>query len=81
MKKHPFRVAIESGASKEDLAKLFSHDAVLLAPMLSKPVSGVSQVLAVIGHAARVAGPIHYTRGAICYDPAGLLGVGTEAGR
>jgi hypothetical protein len=61
MNKHPFRVGIESGASKKDLAKLFSQDAVLLAPMLSKPVIGVNQVLAVIGHAARVAGPIHYT--------------------
>jgi hypothetical protein len=61
MKKHPLRVAIETGAGKEAFAKLFSPDAVLMTPMLSKPVTGVSQVLAVVGHAAKVAGPIQYT--------------------
>lgn len=61
MKKHPFRVAIETGAGREDFAKLFSPAVVLMAPMLSKPVTGVSQVLGVVGHAARVAGPIQYT--------------------
>jgi hypothetical protein len=34
MTKHPFRVAIETGVSKEDFVKLFSPDAVLMAPML-----------------------------------------------
>jgi hypothetical protein len=29
--------------------------------MLTKPVTGVSQVLNVIGHAARIAGPVQYT--------------------
>jgi hypothetical protein len=61
MTKHPFRVAIETGVSKEDFVKLFSPDVVLLAPMLTKPVTGVSQVLNVIGHAAKLAGPIQYT--------------------
>jgi hypothetical protein len=59
--KHPFRVAIESGANKDDLANLFSPDVSLLAPMLSKPVSGINTVLAVVSHAARIAGPIQYT--------------------
>jgi hypothetical protein len=61
MTKHPFRVAIESGADNEELGKLFSPDAVLLAPMLTMPVTGVSQILNVVGHAARIAGPIQYT--------------------
>ena len=58
MTKHAFRVAIETGAGKEEFVKLFSPDIVLWAPMLTKPVTGVSQVLKVIGHAAKIAGPI-----------------------
>jgi hypothetical protein len=61
MSKHPFRIAIESGASHEALDRLFSRDAVLLAPMLVKPVASVRQILTVIGHAAQIAGPIQYT--------------------
>jgi hypothetical protein len=61
MKKHPFRIAIETQASTEDFAKLFAPDVVLKAPMLTKPVFGVGQVLNVIEHAAKFAGPIHYT--------------------
>ena len=61
MTKHPFRIAIESGASKDEFSKLFWRDVVLLAPMLSKPVTGVSQVLNVVGEAAKIAGPIQYT--------------------
>jgi len=61
MTKHPFRVAIETGVSKEDFVKLFSPDVVLMPPMLTNPVTGVSQVLNVIGHAAKLAGPIQYT--------------------
>ena len=34
---------------------------VLKAPILTKPVVGVSQVLNVIEHAAKLAGPIQYT--------------------
>ena len=30
--------------------------------MLSKPVTGGAQILKVIGEAARVAGPLHYTQ-------------------
>lgn len=58
---HPFRVAIEAGAKSADMEKLLSPDAVLFAPMLSKPVMGAALVLKVISEAARVAGPIHYT--------------------
>jgi hypothetical protein len=61
MKKHPFRSAIESGVGKEEFAKIFSPDVVLYAPMLTQPVQGVDQVLNVVGHAAKVAGPIQYT--------------------
>ena len=61
MTKHPFRVAIETGASKQEFATLFSPDVVLMAPMLTKPVTGVSQVLNVVDHAAKLAGPIQYT--------------------
>ena len=61
MTKHPFRVAIETGASKEKSAELFSPNVVLWAPMLTKPVTGASKVLEVIGHAAKVAGPIRHT--------------------
>ena len=61
MKKHPFRIAIESQVGKEAFAKLFSPDVVLKAPMLTTPVVGVTKVLEVISHAAKVAGPIRYT--------------------
>src|SRR5262245_26568144 len=61
MTKHAFRVAIETGAGNEEFVKLFSPDIVLWAPMLTKPVTGVSQVLKVIGHAAKIASPIRYT--------------------
>ncbi|MEI9929495.1 MAG: hypothetical protein WDM89_02720 [Rhizomicrobium sp.] len=60
MAKHPFRVAIESGASNEDFAKLFSLNAEILAPMLTKAVTGRSAVMDIIGHAAKIAGPIEY---------------------
>src|SRR5262252_8317459 len=61
MTKHPFRVAIETGASNEKSGELFSPNVVLWAPMLTKPVTGASKVLEVIGHAAKVAGPIRHT--------------------
>ena len=61
MSKHPFRLAIESGANADDLCKLFAADAVICAPMLTKPVTGAREVLNIIGHAARLAGPITYT--------------------
>ncbi len=61
MSKHPFRLAIESGASADDFRKLFAADAVIYAPMLTKPVTGASEVLNIVGHAARLAGPISYT--------------------
>jgi hypothetical protein len=59
--KHPFRLAIESGASTGDLRKLFAADAVIYAPMLTKPVKGAREVQNIFGHAARLAGPITYT--------------------
>jgi len=61
MSKHPFRVAIESGASQAQLEKLFTPDVALKAPMLTQPVSGIAQVIPVISAAAKVAGPIRYT--------------------
>lgn len=61
MPKHPFRLAIESGASDDAFRKLFAADATIYAPMLTKPVKGAGDVLNIIGHAARLAGPITYT--------------------
>ena len=61
MPKHPFRLAIESGASADDFRKLFAADAVIHAPMLTKPVRGAAGVLNIIAHAARLAAPITYT--------------------
>ena len=60
MSKHPFRLAIESGASANDFRKLFAADAVIYAPMLTKPVQGAQEVLNIVDHAARLAGPITY---------------------
>jgi hypothetical protein len=61
MSKHPFRLAVESGASADDFHKLFAANAVIYAPMLTKPVKGGREVLNIIGHAAKLAGPITYT--------------------
>jgi hypothetical protein len=61
MPKHPFRVAIETGATDEDFSKLFAPDVVIKAPMLTKPVKGTRDVLNIIRHAAKLAGPIEYT--------------------
>ena len=61
MPKHPFRLAIESGASVDDFRKLFAVDAVIYAPMLTKPIKGAREVLNIVSHAARLAGPITYT--------------------
>lgn len=62
MAKHPFRVAIESGADPEQLRRLFSADVELFAPMLTKPVIGLKKALTVISWAAKIASPIEYTR-------------------
>jgi len=61
MWKHPFRLAIESGASADEFRKLFAADAIIYAPILTKPVKGAQEVLNIIGHAAKLAGPITYT--------------------
>jgi hypothetical protein len=61
MSKHPFRVAIEAGAGKDELGKLFAPDVVIKAPMLTKLVKGASDVLNIIDRAATLAGPIQYT--------------------
>ena len=61
MSKHPFRIAIETGATDENFSKLFAPDVVIKAPMLTKPVKGVRDVLNIIRHAARLVGPIKYT--------------------
>ena len=61
MSKHPFRLAIESGASADDFRRLFADDAVIYAPILTKPIKGAREVLNIVGHAAKLAGPITYT--------------------
>jgi hypothetical protein len=61
MSKHPFRVAIEAGASEETFRTLFAPDVVIQAPMLTKPVKGVRNVMNIVGHAATLASPIRYT--------------------
>jgi hypothetical protein len=43
------------------LSKLFAPDVVIMAPMLTRPVQGVRDVLNVIDHAVNVVGPIQYT--------------------
>lgn len=62
MPKHAFRLAIENRAPVEDFQKLFAPDAVLHAPMLSKPVRGREQVIRLISTAATIPGPLNYTR-------------------
>jgi hypothetical protein len=59
--KHPFRVAIEANANDGDLRKLFAPDVVIKASMLTKPVKGAKDVLNLVGHAVKLAGPITYT--------------------
>ena len=61
MSKHPFLTAIENGASEAALSGLLADDVVLLAPMLTMPVTGPAQVAHVLACAARTAGPIEYT--------------------
>lgn len=61
MSKHPFRVAIETGATKEEFSALFASDVVIKAPMLTKPVKGAQGVLNILRHAVKVASPIRYT--------------------
>jgi hypothetical protein len=61
MAKHPFRVAIETGATKEEFSALFAPDVVIKAPMLTKPVKGAPGVLNILRHAVKVASPIRYT--------------------
>jgi hypothetical protein len=61
MSKHPFRRAIENGASQAELTSLLADDVTLLAPMLTMPVVGAGPVANVLACAARVAGPLEYT--------------------
>jgi hypothetical protein len=61
MSKHPFRTAIENRASRDELASLLAPGVVLMAPMLSKPVTEAERVANVLACAAQVAGPIEYT--------------------
>ena len=56
MSKHPFRTAIERGASQAELAGLLAADVVLMAPMLTMPVTGAAAVANVLACAARTAG-------------------------
>jgi len=50
MSKHPFRVAIETGVTKEAFGKLFAPDAVIMAPMLTKPIKGARDVLNILNN-------------------------------
>ena len=61
MSKHPFRLAIESNASADDFRKLFAADAVIYALILTEPVKGAREVMNIVSHAAKLAGPITYT--------------------
>jgi hypothetical protein len=61
MSKHPFRVAIETQASREEFSKLFSADVTIYAPMLTKPVVGKADVLNILSHAVKITSPIRYT--------------------
>jgi hypothetical protein len=61
MHKHPFRHAVEAGIPTSAFAKLFAPDAIIHAPMLSKPVQGLEQVVNIVGHAAKIAAPNQYT--------------------
>jgi|GEM_PF-3394570 len=59
--KHPFRVAIENGASKEELRNIFARNVVLYTYMLSKPVYGLENAIEVVCAAVKVANPIIFT--------------------
>jgi hypothetical protein len=59
--KHPFRLAIESGARADEFRRLFAADAVIYAPMLTKAVKGARDVLNILNNAVRIASPIRYT--------------------
>jgi hypothetical protein len=80
MPRHPFRVAIESGARSEELRALFAPNASLLAPMLTKPLRGADRALEVVVEAARVAGPIEYMLEASDPRQTILLWKGTAGG-
>ena len=61
MHKHPFRRAIEAGIPTSAFAKLFAPDAIIHAPMLSKPVQGLEGGRGnIVSHAAKIAAPIQY---------------------
>jgi hypothetical protein len=60
MRKHPFRIAVEGGASREDLLRLLSTTVEIWPPMLTRPVSGAANVLDIISAAVRIAGPVEY---------------------
>jgi hypothetical protein len=75
--KHPVRTAIEEGASQDELAGLLTDDVVLMAPMLTVPVTGAAPVANVLASAARDAGPIEYT----LEVPAAEIGTGAPSTR
>jgi len=61
MSRHPFRLAIESAASKQEFVKLFAPDVTIQAPMLTKPITGAANVLDILSSAVKIASPIRYT--------------------
>ena len=60
MAKHPLRLAIEAGATEDELLSLIAPDAIIYPPMLTTPVSGREIVGRILAAAARIAGPIEY---------------------
>jgi len=61
MAKHAFRIAMEKGAGAEELASLFVPEIELYAPMLTKPVKGIEQVLNIVTLLPKIASHIKYT--------------------
>ena len=59
---HPFRAAIENGASPEEFAALFASDVTFHTPILEKTVKGRDMVLRMVLTAAKVVDTIHYTQ-------------------
>jgi hypothetical protein len=60
MAKHRLRLAIEAGATEEELVSLLADDVVIYPPMLTQPVRGPENVARILLAAARTAGPIEY---------------------
>lgn len=62
MTTHPFRAAIERGASPEEFATLFTSNVTFHTLILEKTVIGRDEVLRMVLTAAKVVDNIHYTQ-------------------